>query len=344
MNKLKNAVPKSYRAFYITPGIADYTAEGIGAVLVGKEALDKIASTYVGKPVVNLEHTDKEPEELFELSKNSKPEDFADGIIAATGFDEKSGWHYMDFLVWDDDTQENLENGYSVSCAYDVTEVDEAGGTYNNVPYAEEVLDGEGLHLAIVPNPRYERAYVIQNSKSEEEKLTLKIFKNKKAPVKKKKVQNMEPDEKKDDEETMENMDGYVENEKGEQIPISELANMYMEKKNAGKAYNMDDEVEIDGERMTVKELMSACGYGEEMENAEPAQTDDAEEVVDETKQMNNQKPDQKKVKNENFTKVKNAAGKDSGDNEKPPNLNTQSERFERGKSRYGTPVAQGGK
>ncbi|MCK5643895.1 MAG: DUF2213 domain-containing protein [Gammaproteobacteria bacterium] len=344
MNKLKNAVPKSYRAFYITPGIADYTAEGIGAVLVGKEALDKIASTYVGKPVVNLEHTDKEPEELFELSKNSKPEDFADGIIAATGFDEKSGWHYMDFLVWDDDTQENLENGYSVSCAYDVTEVDEAGGTYNNVPYAEEVLDGEGLHLAIVPNPRYERAYVIQNSKSEEETLKVKFFKKKEAPVKKKKVQNMEPDEKKDDEETMENMDGYVENEKGEQIPISELANMYMEKKNAGKAYNMDDEVEIDGERMTVKELMSACGYGEEMENAEPAQTDDAEEVVDETKQMNNQKPDPKKVKNENFTKVKNAAGKDSGDNEKPPNLNTQSERFERGKSRYGTPVAQGGK
>lgn len=341
--KVKNAAPKSYRAFYITPGLADYTAEGIGTVLVGKEALDKIASTYVGKPVVNLEHTDKEPEELFELSKNSKPEDFADGIIAATGFDEKSGWHWMDFLVWDADTQENIDNGYSVSCAYDVTEVDEAGGTYNNVPYAEEVLDGEGLHLAIVPNPRYERSYVIQNSKSEEETLKLKLFK--------KTVKNQEPEKKPKEEETeeeteLDNMDGYVENSKGEKIPISELANMYMEKKkseNAGKAYNMDDELEIDGKRMTVKELMSAAGYGEEKKNAEPAQDDDAEEVVDESKQMNNQKPNLKIVKNENFKKVKNAAGKE-GDEIKPHNLNTQSERFARGKSRYGTPVAQGGK
>ena len=348
MNKLKNAVPKSYRAFYITPGIADYTAEGIGAVLVGKEALDKIAPTYVGKPVVNLEHTDKEPEELFELSKNSKPEDFADGIIAATGFDDKSGWHYMDFLVWDADTQENIDNGYSVSCAYDVTEVDDAEGTYNNVPYAEEVLDGEGLHLAIVPNPRYERAYVIQNSKSEEE--TLKIVfrkKDKKAPVKKKKVQNADPDDKDDDEETVENAVGYVENSKGEQVPIDELANMYREKmaRKNNKCYNMDDEVEIDGKKMKVSELMAAIEEDEEEEidNAEPAQDDDAEEVVDESKQMNNS-TEKKTVKNDNFKKVKNAAGKDSGDNEKPANLNTQSERFARGKSRYGTPVAQGGK
>lgn len=338
--KVENAAPKSYRAFYITPGLADYTAEGIGTVLVGKEALDKIAPTYVGKPVVNLEHTDKEPEELFELSKNSKPEDFADGIIAATGFDVESGWHWMDFLVWDADTQENINNGYSVSCAYDVTEVDEVGGTYNNVPYAEEVLNGEGLHLAIVPNPRYERSYVIQNSKSEEETLKLKLFK------KTVKNQDPEPKPKEKDEETeeeteLDNMDGYVENAAGEKIPISELANMYMEKKkseNAGKVYNMNDEVEIDGNRMTVRELMSNCGY-DEKENAEPAQDDDAEEVVDET--LQNATP-KKTVKNENFKKVKNAAGKE-GAEVKPHNLNTQSERFARGKSRYGTPVAQGG-
>jgi len=343
MERIENAKPKSYKAFYITPGLADYTAEGIGTVLVGKEALDKIAPTYVGKPVVNLEHTDKEPEELFELSKNSKPEDFADGIIAATGYDDKSGWHWMDFLIWDQETQENIdEHGYSVSCAYDVTETNEDGGTYNNIPYAEEVLNGEGLHLAIVPNPRYERAYVIQNSKSEED--TLKIVfkkKEKKAPVEKKTVKNAET-EKKDDDETMENMDGYVENEKGEQVPIEELANMYREKmakKNMGKSYNMDDEVTVDGKTMKVSELMAAIEEEDELENAEPAQDDDAEEVVDETKQMNNSTT----KKNENFNKVKNAAGK--GDvNIKPQNLNTVSERLDRGKSRYGTPVAQGGK
>ena len=345
MKNIRNAKPKSYRAFYITPGLADYTAEGIGTVLVGKEALDKIAPTYVGKPVVNLEHTDKEPEELFELSKNSKPEDFADGIIAATGFDDKSGWHWMDFLIWDQDTQENIdEHGYSVSCAYDVTETDEDGGTYNNIPYVEEVLNGEGLHLAVVPNPRYERAYVIQNSKNPEEEVLKIVFKkkDKKTPVEKKTVKNAET-EKKDDEETMENMDGYVENEKGEQVPIEELANMYREKmakKNMGKAYNMDDEVTVDGKTMKISELMAAIEEDEEVvENAEPAQDDDAEEVVDETKQMNNSTT----KKNENFKKVKNAAGKDD-EKKRPRNLNTVSERLSRGKSRYGTAVAQGGK
>jgi len=340
MKNIRNAKPKSYRAFYITPGLADYTAEGIGTVLVGKEALDKIAPTYVGKPVVNLEHTDKEPEELFELSKNSKPEDFADGIIAATGFDEESGWHWMDFLIWDQDTQENIDDhGYSVSCAYDVTETDEEGGTYNNIPYAEEVLNGEGLHLAVVPNPRYERAYVIQNSKNPEEEVLKIVFskKKKETPVKKKKVQNAEPKEK-DEEVELEN--GYVENEAGDQVPIEELANMYrdkMAKKNMGKAYNMDDKVTVDGKKMTVGELMAAIEEDEEeLENAEPAQDDDAEEVIDEPKQLSN-------TKNKNFKKVKNAAGKES-EPFKPKNLNTVSERLSRGKSRYGTPVAQGGK
>ncbi|MDA3823853.1 MAG: hypothetical protein PF450_14750, partial [Bacteroidales bacterium] len=134
-----------------------------------------------------------------------------------------------------------------------------------------------------------------------------------------------------------------VENEAGEQVPIEELANMYKEKmakKNMGKAYNMDDEVEVDGKKMKVSELMAAIEEDEdELENAEPAQDDDAEEVVDEAKQMSNSKT----VKNENFKKVKNASGK--GDKDfKPTNLNTVSERLGRGKSRYGTSVAQGGK
>ena len=341
-NKRMNAIPESYRAYYIEPGLADYTAEGIGVVLVQKPALDAMMSTYVGKPVVNLEHTDLEPEELFNMSVE-KVKDFADGVIAAAGYDAEKGWYWTDMMIWDEETLDNIKNGFSVSCAYDVTEADEEGGTYHNVPYDEEVINGEALHMAIVPNPRYEKAWIIKNSKNPEEEVLKIVFKKKekKAPVEKKTVKNMEPD-KKDDEETMENMAGYVENEKGEQVPIEELANMYREKmakKNMGKAYNMDDEVEIDGKKMTVANLMAAIEEDDEdLENAEPAQDDDAEEVIDETKQMNNSK-----VKNENFKKVKNAAGKEEEKN-RPRNLNTVSERLTRGSSRYGTAVAQGGK
>jgi len=341
-NKRMNAIPESYRAYYIEPGLADYTAEGIGVVLVQKPALDAMMSTYVGKPVVNLEHTELEPEELFNMSVE-KVKDFADGVIAAAGYDAEKGWYWTDMMIWDEETLDNIKNGFSVSCAYDVTEADEKGGTYHNVPYDEEVLNGEALHMAIVPNPRYEKAWIIKNSKNPEED-TLKIIfkkKDKKTPVEKKTVKNAETEKKKDDEETMENMDGYVENEKGEQVPIEELANMYrdkMAKKNMGKAYNMDDKVTVEGKEMTVGELMAAIEEDEEVvENAEPAQDDDAEEVVDEGKQLSNAK------KKENFNKVKNAAGKES-EPFKPKNLNTVSERLTRGKSRYGTPVAQGGK
>jgi len=352
MMNIKNAKPKSYKAFYIEPGLADYTEEGIGMVLVQKPALDRINPTYVGKPIVNLEHTDKEPEELFELSKNSKPEDFADGIIAATGLLKEdyvcedgrvvpAGWYWMDFLVWDQETINSIDkNGYSVSCAYDITEAEETGGSYHNIDYDAEVLNGEGLHLAIVPNPRYESSFVIKNSKSNtEETVKVKFFK-------KKPVKNQEPEDKKkpdeEEDEVIENADGYVENEKGEQTPISELVNMYKEKmakRGPEKVYNMDDDVEVDGKKMKVSELLSAIEEDEpeEVDNAEPPQDEVAEEVVDETKQVSNAK-----VKNANFAKVKNAAHGDSVPVEK--NLNTSSERLARGKSRYGTPVNQGGK
>lgn len=342
MNKIKNALPKSYRAFYIIPGLADYPENGIGTVLVQKPALDRIAPTYLGKPVVNLDHTDKEPEELFELSKNSKPEDFADGIIAATGYDGESGWHWMDFLVWDQDTITNIdENGFSVSCAYDVTESDTKGGTYNNLPYDEEVLDGVGLHLAIVPNPRYERSWIVKNSLPGGQ--TVKITFKKKKPIK-----NAEPvkDPEVEKEEIDNAEDAVIELPDGTEVPLSEAMAAYEKNKtemdNAGKRYNMDDEIDVDGEKMSVKDFMNKCGYnmGEEevVENAEPAQDVVAEPVIDEKKQMNNQKPE----KNANFTKVKNAAQKDAGIVN--PGVTTSGDRIKKGKSRYGTPVDQGGK
>lgn len=336
MKKLRNAVPKKYRAYYITPGLADYSAEGIGAVLVQKPVLDKMSPTFVGMPVVNQTHTDKEPEELFNMSSEEKGE-IADGVVAATGYDEKSGWFWADMLIWNEETQKNIEDGYSVSCAYDVLEIDDEGGTYNNVPYEEEVLDGDYVHMAIVPNPRYERAYILKNSKPGGKTVKIKFRKAKNAEPEKEPVENSEK------EETMENMeDGVVELENGDQIPVSELVEMYEAKKkeeeeleNSAKVYNMDDEVEVDGEKMTVKELMAACGYGETKENAEPPQDDEAEPVQ---KEMQNSRPAKKAPVKKS---VKNAAGKESEPMTR--SINTRSERLNRGKSRYGTAVAQKG-
>lgn len=336
------AEPKRYRAFYIEPGLADYSAEGIGLVLVQKPALDKMSSTFVGMPVVNFAHTDKEPEDLFNLSPDELDE-FADGIVAATGYDDESGWFWADMMVWDDDTQTNLENGYSVSCAYDVMNSAPGGGKYHNVEYEEEVLDGDYKHMAVVPNPRYEQAWVIQNSKPGGNAV---LRKNKK-PRK-----NMTPPE--DVENTEE--EGYVMNEDGSQMPLAELVNMYRESmKNADEMEELGDDymVNVDGEDISIADMKAACNMGgvenaddeeeEDIENAEPAQDDEAEEVVDETRQ--NSAPKAKKAADrKNMSKVRNAAREGGADKFKPKNLNTVSERLTRGKSRYGAVVAQGGK
>ncbi len=89
------------------------------------------------------------------------------GVVSNVLFDDKDGWYWCDGVIWDE-TAQNLitEKGWSVSCSYDVKLADDAGGTENNIPYDIEFLDGVFTHLAIVDNPRYERANIVFNSKT----------------------------------------------------------------------------------------------------------------------------------------------------------------------------------
>lgn len=90
------------------------------------------------------------------------------GVVSNVWFDDKDGWYWCEGVIWDE-TAQNLitDKGWSVSCSYDVKLADDAGGTENNIPYDIEFLDGVFTHLAIVDNPRYERANIVFNSKTE---------------------------------------------------------------------------------------------------------------------------------------------------------------------------------
>ncbi|MBQ9244990.1 hypothetical protein IJ182_01840 [bacterium] len=55
---------------------------------------------------------------------------------------------------------------WSVSCSYDILKADDKGGSENNIKYGMEILDGIFTHLALVKNPRYERANIVFNSKT----------------------------------------------------------------------------------------------------------------------------------------------------------------------------------
>jgi hypothetical protein len=192
--------------------------------------------------------------------------------------------------------------------------------------------------LAIVNNPRYPDAVLLENAKPDKEKpMGFKLFLNKgkeEADAKKRKNELPPPEPEENDEDV--EVDGYVEMENGEKVPMNELVAAYNEKmKNAEeeeKAYSMEDEVVVNGETMKVKDLVAACGYGTQQENAEAPTDEKAEDVVDEKKQVSNSK----KEKNENFRKVANAAKGDEAPADR--NVNTATKRLERGKQRYTIP------
>ena len=147
---------RKFKSRFLAPGIAGYP-EQFGNVLVRKESLDRFIGTMIGVPVI-VNHKD--------LSKDNANDERV-GVVCNVWFDEHDGWYWCDGVIWDE-TAQNLitDRGWSVSCSYDVKLADDTGGTENNIPYDIEFLDGVFTHLAIVDNPRYERANIVFNAKA----------------------------------------------------------------------------------------------------------------------------------------------------------------------------------
>lgn len=158
--ELRNSVsawPKKYTSNFIEPGLVSYEEQQLGVCFVSKEALDKMAESFIGKPVVDRRnHIDgMKPKDL---------EKMMGGIVTKAWWSPEDNWYWCEFIVWDDALNADIEKGFSVSCAYVPTEVDNKGGVRNNLKYDQEVLNGTYTHLAIVPNPRYNGARIILNS------------------------------------------------------------------------------------------------------------------------------------------------------------------------------------
>jgi hypothetical protein len=248
-------------------------------------------------------------------------------------------------LVWDEAAAENIDNGFSVSCAYLVDDT-APGGKWHDLLYDEEITNGHYMHMAIVPRPRYEGSQILANSKGGA--MALFGFGGKKdnavppaAPVEKK------PEEQKPE---MLNADATVD-VNGTPVPLYELIEKYQMSKGSGNvppALTPEDEVALpDGSKVKVSELIAVYGAGEgaeeaPMENAEAPQDVKGEAPNDEARQMRaNSKPEPKKpVVN---AALKNAASK-GGDFGQPGGIDSEATRIERGKARYSLPVKQGGK
>jgi len=157
-NALGKNWPKEYDCRFIEPGLINYDDMGAGTALVRKEALDNMAQSFKGCPVLFKLHDDVSPETFKEQ---------ACGLVNEVYYNANNGWYHAKFFIWDDATKAGILSGkYSVSCAYIPTDTNTDGGIYNNINYDMEVKNGEYTHLAIVENPRYNGAKIFINSKT----------------------------------------------------------------------------------------------------------------------------------------------------------------------------------
>ena len=152
--KLKNARQwaKTYTFKFLEPGLVSYNDVKMGTLLLKKETIDKIIPSFVDKPLV-VNHQEVSPGNF---------EDIAVGYIKSVYYNSMDGWFYCDVLVTSDEGHKRIDEGWGVSCAYKVKNIIE-GGKYHNIVYNGEIADGEGEHLALVQNPRYEECYMAVN-------------------------------------------------------------------------------------------------------------------------------------------------------------------------------------
>lgn len=282
-----SAWPETFICKFIVPGLVAY--DEYGTVLVRKEALEKMAPSIVGKPVINEIHKQVDPS-VYENAD-------ADGIVTRVWYDQNDGWYWCEYIVWDDTTKLNCRSkAYSVSCAYDVNNFKTENGTFNNVPYEQEVLDGSYTHLAIVANPRYEDArIVVMNSKGGSD-MKLKFWE------KKNELKNVGPD-------TLVDVDGK---------PVSIQAMIEAHNAKSQPLANISDDttIEIDGKEIKVSDLKNS--YRASLKNEDEESDEDKKKKAKEAEERKNAEDDaDKKKKEKEAEDMKNAEDKAKADDEK---------------------------
>lgn len=145
---------RHFKSRFIQPGLVNI--EKWGTVLIRKETLDESLKSMIGTPVI-IQHRNV---------TDDNADDLRVGINSEAFYNISDGWYYATGVMWNK-TAQNLvtDQNWSVSCSYDIIEVDTTGGIENNIKFDAEFTKLNFKHLALVNNPRYERANIVFNSK-----------------------------------------------------------------------------------------------------------------------------------------------------------------------------------
>ena len=284
------AVGKTIRMPCMRRGLVSYPDE---TILVTQNSLDELSKTAFGIPVV-IEHPG------IPIDSESIKDLKVVGRVAKFDYETDSDLWYAEFVVDDDEAVQLLKNGHGVSTAWYGNEYTN-GGTYNNVPYDRELLTARYEHLAIVKHPRYEMAKdpVFLNSKTAETRQDAKqpssiLINSTSNPIGGIKMLAKIWRTVKEEVKANENEELVLELEHG-QVPLSKVVEELksMKAKEAAKkdeategpahrVLNDDDEVEVDGKKMKVHELVSEYKMAKKHSDEAEAKKDEKHEASDE--------------------------------------------------------------
>jgi hypothetical protein len=350
--KLDQMEPRSYKVRFIEPGLISYEDKNAGTVLVSKEALDRMAPSFKGCPVIFIPelHNDADKTNSFNLDDPEAP--MPAGIVAEKPAWGEDGWLWVNLLVWDEGAIDALENKkHNVSCSY-ITDEEGPGGIWHELPYDAEVIDGHYMHMAIVPRPRYEGSRVFANCKGGPDNMGINLFKKKNAappiePEKGPEAQGQEPEA--EEKKILENDDSTEVDVNGTRVPLHELISDYVEKQGAGEPAGEEiaPETQValpDGTMVTIGDLIASYTGGEgSSEEAEGPAMENAEgeEEAGEKKVLSNSASKKTAPRTVN-KKLQNAANSGSVFSADIPM--TKTERAALGRERYGLGKEKGGK
>lgn len=242
-------------------GLCAYPNE---TILVSQNALQILAPSAQGIPVV-IDH----PNEL--ITEDNISQLPVVGRVGDLHYDDIDDTWYAHFIIDRQEGIDLLQEGWGISTAW-FGEKYAGGGTYNNVPYDRELLEGKYEHLAIVKTPRYEMATdpIFLNSKTcKSDNNVPKIINNDSMNSNHKKASNMiskifKKLITKEEIHTNEGEELFVDVD-GKEMPISHLVDeLKKNKKNEDekkdkeekRMANESDEVDVDGKKMSVGELV----------------------------------------------------------------------------------------
>jgi hypothetical protein len=303
----QNLTAKCYKTRFLEAGIVNYPEQN-QMVYISPENLPTIAEKFKGCKIV-IEH-----KEVSEQEAQQEIVGYVNNIYM------EDGWAWANFTIHSQEAIEAIDNkGYSTSCAYQAV-MKKQGGVKNAVEYEDEVIDivkdDTITHIALVENPRYNDAIILENSinnKIKNKIMNIFKFKSEKEGSK---------------ELTLENSLFEID---GEEMPVSEMVSYYKnamaeKKANKCKYANGDDKIDVDGEEMTISELANFYKKNKK-KNEEMKEEDKKENEEKEEDKKENEDKEEDKKENED---MKEEDKKENEDKEEDKKENEKEEEEEK--------------